>query len=191
MDDNLIKLIDDLSLLSINDKLFKSRQLFLPENIDITSSNKLISSLLLLDEYSSTEPITLYINSNGGEVEGGLLAIYDTITSLKAPIKTLCVGEANSSAAFILASGTKGLRAAFANSKIMIHGVQYSDFSGDQENFKQEIKSLKKLNETLSSILVKHTGQTLSKIKKDLKKEKILSAQEALDYGIIDMIIAK
>lgn len=191
MDDNFIKLIDGMSLLSIDDKLFHYRKLFLPENIDVSSSNKLISSLILLDEISNSEPITLYINSNGGEVEGGLLAIYDTITSLSAPIKTFCVGEANSSAAFILASGTKGMRCAFANSKIMIHGVQYSDFSGDQENFKQEIKSLKKLNETLTAMLVKHTGQPINKIKKDLKKERVLSAKEALDYGIIDTIISK
>ncbi len=186
MDESFVKIIEDISF---NNKLLNYRKLFLPENIDIPTSSKLVSNLIYLNEVSSTEKITLYINSNGGEVEGGLLAIYDAINSIQAPVETFCIGEAHSSAAFILASGTKGLRCAYKHSKIMIHGVQASEFSGDQENFKQEIKAIKKLNNSLFEILSKHTSQPLVKIKKDLKKEKFFSAKEALDYGLIDIVI--
>lgn len=168
--------------------LAEKRHLFLSGEVNYSLANHIISHLILLD-FQSSEEITIIINSEGGNIEGGLLSIYDAFQYIKSPIKTFCIGEAYSAAGFLLAAGSVGKRLAFPHAKIMLHGVQVSDLSGTQEEINRENKSVKDLNKTLSEILCKHTGQSIKKITKDLKKDKYFTAEEALKYGIIDKIV--
>lgn len=168
--------------------LAEKRHLFLTGDVNHSSANHIVSHLLLLD-FQSNEDITIIINSGGGDIEGGLLTIYDAFQYIKSPIKTFCIGEASSAAGFLLSAGTIGKRLAFPHAKIMLHGVQVSDLSGTQEEISRENKSVRDLNKTLCEILAKHTGQSIKKITKELKKDKYFTAEEALKYGIIDKIV--
>jgi ATP-dependent Clp protease protease subunit len=169
--------------------LAEKRHLFLTGEVNYSLANHIISHLLLLDSQSSDAAITIIINSEGGDIEGGLLSIYDAFQYVKSPIQTFCIGEAYSAAGFLLAAGTIGKRFAFPHAKIMLHGVQVSDLSGTQEEINRENRSVKDLNRTLCEILAKHTGQSIKKITKELKKDKYFTAEEALKYGIIDKIV--
>lgn len=170
-------------------KLAKERILFLCEDIGADIATSLTAHLFWLDSLNSDLDITLCINSHGGSVSDGLLTIYDTMQYIKAPIKTICIGEAYSAAAIILASGTKGKRLAYPNSKIMIHTIQVSDIFGSTSDLEKESKMVKKLNQSLMEIIARYTGQSLKKVKRDCKEDLYMDAQEALDYGIIDEII--
>lgn len=168
--------------------LMKKRTLFLGADIDGAMATSLTASLLLLDA-SSQEEITLYINSNGGDISNGLLTIHDAIQYIKSPVKTVCIGEAYSSAAVILASGTKGRRFAFPNSKIMIHNLHVDELSGTQKEIEDETKRCKELNHVLMKLISSHTKQSLKKVKRDCLKDKYFSPEEAIKYGLIDGIV--
>ena len=170
-------------------QLARDRILFLCEDIDVAMSTTLVAHLLWLEKQAPDEEIKIYINSAGGTISNGLMTIYDTLQHIKTPIKTICIGEAYSGAAVILASGTKGKRFAYQNSEIMIHAVQVSNISGSQTEVEKESKRLKLLNQSLMELISKHTGQSLTKIKKDCREDKYFTAKEALDYGLIDGII--
>lgn len=169
-------------------KLAEERILFLSEEIDASVATTLSAHLLWLDSQNKNE-ITLYINSCGGTVNDGLLTIYDTMQHITAPIKTICIGEAFSAAAIILSSGAVGSRCALPHAKIMIHAIQVSDLGGSQDELEKEAKRLKKVNTSLMEIIARHTGQSLTKIKRDCKHDKYMTAAEALEYGLIDVII--
>jgi ATP-dependent Clp protease protease subunit len=169
-------------------KLLSKRILFLGEELTGEIASDIAASLLWLDS-ESNEEIVFYINSPGGDIENGLLPIYDTFQVIKSPVKTITIGKAMSAAAVLLAAGKKGSRFAFPHAQIMIHGVQVGgELFGDADEFKKESKLIDKLNQSLMEILSKHSNQPLRKIKRDCKTDKYLSAQEAVEYGLIDGI---
>ncbi len=171
----------------IYSRLLKERIVFIGETIDDDVANVAIAQLLFLEGEDSKKEIAIYINSPGGMVTAGM-AIYDTIQYIKAPVSTICVGQAASMAALLMAAGTKGRRFALPNSRILIHqpmgGVQ-----GQASDIDIHAKEIVKLREQLNKILSKHTGQTLKKIEKDTDRDYYMSAEEAKVYGIVDEVI--
>lgn len=171
----------------IYSRLLKERIVFIGMPIDDDVANLIIAQLLFLDGEDSGKEISLYINSPGGIVSSGM-AIYDTMQYIKSPVTTICVGQAASMAAVLLAAGTKGKRYALPNSRILIHqpmgGVQ-----GQATDIDIHAKEILKLRERLNKILVKHTGQSLKKIEKDTDRDYYMTSEEAKEYGIIDEII--
>lgn len=174
---------------NIYSRLASERIIFISQEIDGVLATEKSATLLWLDKVDPNKEITIYINSIGGSVTDGLLTIYDTMQVIKAPVKTVCIGEAYSSAAILLASGSQGLRFAFPNARIMIHGIQVDDVSGTQKGIEDELKKVKSLNQSLMEILARHTGQRLNKVKKDCIEDKYFSSKEAIKYGLIDGII--
>lgn len=171
----------------IYSRLLKDRIIFIGTPIDDEVANIVIAQLLFLAAEDINKDINMYINSPGGVVTAGL-AIYDTMQYLKAPISTICIGQAASFGALLLAAGEKGKRFALPNSRIMIHqplgGAQGA--ATDIEIQTQEILRIKKL---LNEILARHTGQPLGKIEKDSDRDFYMSAEEAVKYGIVDEVI--
>jgi ATP-dependent Clp protease protease subunit len=174
---------------SIYSKLSEKRVLCLNGPIDTENAAKLAAYFIYLELESKKKEITLIINSIGGVVDGGLFTIYDAMQSVACPIRTVCIGEAYSAAAVILCSGSPGLRFAYPHSKIMIHSVQQEEMVGNSEEIKREIKVVKSLNQTMMEIIARHTKNKLSKVKRDCRKDKYMSAPEALKYGLIDQIV--
>jgi ATP-dependent Clp protease, protease subunit len=169
-------------------RLLNDRIVFLGTEINDDVANIIIAQLLYLESEDPDKEITLYINSPGGSITAGL-AIYDTMQYVRAPVATLCIGLAASMAAWILAAGSKGLRRALPNSRVMIHqplgGVRGQ--ATDIEIHAQEILFIR---ERMNKILSRHTSQPVDKIKRDTERDKYLSAEDALAYGIIDSVIA-
>ena len=171
----------------IYSRLLKDRILFLGGEVTDDEANLIIAQLLFLEADDPDKDIFLYINSPGGSVSAGL-AIYDTIRYLKCEVVTICVGLAASMGAFLLASGAKGKRKALPNSEIMIHqpsGGAYGQASDVKIHADHIIKTRRKLNE----ILAERTGQPLSVIEEATERDNFLSAEEALEFGLIDEIV--
>ena len=175
--------------ISIYDRLYRERIIFLGRGIDDGLANQIIAIMLYLDSDDPGKPIYLYINSPGGSVTAGL-AIYDTIQHIKSDVVTICVGLAASMGAFLLAGGTKGKRLALPHSRIMIHqplgGIQGRRQATDIEI---EAKEILRIRDQLDRIMAENTGQPLEKIKKDTDRDYFMSAEEAKEYGIIDKVI--
>lgn len=171
----------------IYSRLLKDRIIFLGAPIDDAVANTVIAQLLFLDSEDKKSDIKLYINTPGGSVSAGL-AIYDTMQYVKADVSTICVGLAASMGAIILSGGAKGKRFALPNSEIMIHQVM-GGAEGQAVDIKIRAEHILKVKEKLDKILVKHTTRTLSQIEKDTDRDKYMSAEDALNYGIIDKII--
>lgn len=171
-------------------KLAKNRILFVSEDIGDTMAAELSAMLLYLDNEDHDIPIEMYIHSNGGAVTG-LSNIYDVMQMVNAPIKTVCIGKCYSAAAVILAAGTKGMRYAFKNSSVMIHGVQFGfPIPGhDMTTSKSYLDFIDANNDNIMKMLALHTGHTLEKVKTDCKEDLWLSAEAALKYGLIDHIV--
>ena len=173
----------------IYSRLLKDRIIFLGEPIDDHVANVVVAQLLFLQSQKRDADITFYINSPGGVVSSGL-AIYDTIKHLQCDVATVCIGSAESMGAFLLAAGTKGKRCALPHARVMMHqpsgGVRGQ--ASDMEIQAREILSLK---DELNKIIAECSGQPLEKVEKDSDRDYYMSAQEALDYGIIDKILAK
>jgi ATP-dependent Clp protease protease subunit len=170
----------------IYSRLLKDRIIFLGEPIEDHVANLVIAQLLFLESEDSGKDIGLYINSPGGVVTSGL-AIYDTMQYLKAPISTICIGQAASMASVLLAAGAKGKRFALPNSRIMIHQGS-AGFRGNTPDVEIQVREVMHLTERLTGILAGHTGQTYDKIKKDSERDFYMSAEEAKGYGIIDEV---
>ena len=168
-------------------RLLKDRIIFLYEEIDSEVATRLVALLLYLNSESKTREIKLMINSTGGSTEG-FFAIYDAMHMINAPIRTICVGEACSAAAELLASGTPGRREATPNASIMIHSIQIDELSGSMTTIQRDMDRMKRINSRTIKILSENTGQSIAKITKDCKVDRYMTAQEALDYGIIDKI---
>ncbi len=171
----------------IYSRLLKDRIIFLGSPLDDAVANTVIAQLLFLDSEDKKSDIKLYINSPGGSVSAGL-AIYDTMQYVKADVSTICVGLAASMGAIILAGGAKGKRFSLPNSEIMIHQVM-GGAEGQAIDIKIRAEHILKVKERLDKILVKHTTRTLSQIEKDTDRDKYMSAEDALNYGIIDKIV--
>ncbi len=171
----------------IYSRLLKENIIFLGGPIDDTVANIVIAQLLFLQAEDPKKDITLYVNSPGGHVTAGL-AIIDTMNNIKNDVSTVCVGLAASMGAVILASGAKGKRFALPNSEIMIH-QPHGGAEGQASDIEISAKRILKNRELLNKILAKQTGQTLSKIEKDVDRDFFLDPEDAKKYGLIDKVI--
>jgi len=170
----------------IYSRLLKDRIIFVTDQIEDHMANLIIAQLLFLESEDPERDIYLYVNSPGGVVTSGL-AIYDTMQYLKAPVNTVCIGQAASMAAVLLAAGAKGKRYALPNARIMIHQGS-GGFRGNTPDVIIQVKELETLVDRLSEILAKHTGQSVETIKHDSERDRFMSAQEAKAYGLIDEV---
>ncbi|NPV02487.1 MAG: ATP-dependent Clp endopeptidase proteolytic subunit ClpP [Brevinematales bacterium] len=173
----------------IYSRLLKDRIVFLGSAIDDDVANLVIAQLLFLDAEDPEKDISLYINSPGGVVTSGL-AIYDTIQFLKPDVNTICIGQAASMGAVLLAAGKKGKRFALPNSRIMIHQPS-GGTQGQAADIRIQAEEIMRMKERLNQIMVKHTGQKLATLEKDMDRDYFMSAEEAKTYGLIDDIIEK
>lgn len=171
----------------IYSRLLKDRIIFLGTAIDDHVANLVVAQLLFLEAENPDKDIQLYINSPGGEVTAGL-AIYDTMQYVKCDVTTICIGQAASMGAILLAAGTKGKRFALPHSRIMIH-QPLGGAAGTAKDVEILTKELLRIKHMLNEILSHHTGQPIERIEKDTDRDFFMSAQEALEYGIIDKVI--
>lgn len=171
----------------IYSRLLKDRVIFLGEPIDDAVVNTVIAQLLFLDAENSKEDIRLYINSPGGSVTSAL-ALYDTMHHVKADVSTICIGQAASAAAVLLAAGAKGKRYSLPNSRILIHQVM-GGAEGQQKDIVIAANEITRIKNQLNQILSKHTGQPVKKIETDTDRDFWMNAEEAKKYGIVDKII--
>lgn len=167
--------------------LLRNRILFISREIDNVVANEIIESLLLLEAENSEADINLYINSPGGGVQA-CLAIYDAMQHIKPDIATICIGEACSGGALLLAAGTKGKRYCFPNSRVMIHQL-LGGIGGEVAEIKIQVKECARLKNLLNEILSKHTGQPLQNILQDTERDFFMSPEEAKAYGLIDEVL--
>jgi ATP-dependent Clp protease protease subunit len=171
----------------IYSRLLKERIIFLGDEINEYSANIVVAQMLFLESDDSEKDIHLYINSPGGIVSAGL-AIYDTMQYIKSHVSTICIGQAASMAAILLAAGRKGKRFALPHSRIMIH-QPLGGARGQASDIEIHAREILRLREELNEILSAHTGQDKGKIKIDTERDNFMSATEALNYGIIDKVI--
>ena len=171
----------------IYSRLLKERIIFLGSPVNDDVSNVIIAQLLFLEAEDPDKDITFYINSPGGVVSSGL-AIYDTMQFVKCDIATLCMGQAASMGALLLAAGTEGKRYALPNSRIMIHQPM-GGFQGQASDIEIQAKEILRMKDTLNQILVKHSGKKINQIQKDTDRDFFMTGEEAKEYGIIDHVI--
>ena len=169
-------------------RLLKEHIIFLGTPIDDVIANLVCAQLLFLESENPDKDINLYINSPGGEITA-LFAIYDTLKFIKNEITTICFGQAASAAAVLLAAGTKGKRFALPHSRIMIH-QPYSGAGGQASDIEIQAREIMRMRDMLEEMLAEHTGQPKERISKDTDRDYILSAAEAVEYGIIDEVIS-
>jgi len=170
-------------------RLLKDRIIFLGSAIDDNVANLIIAQLLFLDAEDPEKDINLYINSPGGLVTAGL-AVYDTLQYTKAPVSTICIGQAASMGALLLAAGTAGKRFALPNARVMIHQPM-GGFQGQATDIDIHAREILKVRERLNEILVKHTDQPIEKIRLDTERDYFLSGAEAKVYRLVDEVIEK
>jgi ATP-dependent Clp protease protease subunit len=173
----------------IYSRMLKDRIIFLGREIDANYANVLVAQLLFLESEDPDKDIYIYINSPGGVVTDGL-AIYDTMKYIKPDVSTICVGQAASMAAVILAAGTEKKRFALPNSRIMIH-QPLGGAQGQATDVEIQTKEMLRIKKLLNDILSNHTGQPLKTINKDTDRDKFMTAEQAQKYGIIDEVIVK
>lgn len=168
-------------------RLLRERIIFLGDEIDDDMANSVVAQLLLLDSENPEKDIMMYINSPGGVITAGM-AIYDTMNLIKADVSTICIGEAASMGAFLLSAGTKGKRMALPSARIMIH-QPLGGAKGQATDIEIEAKEIMRMKNMLNEMLSHHSGQPITKIKEDTERDYYLSAQEAVDYGLIDKVV--
>ena len=173
----------------IYSRLLKDRIIFLGGGIDDHVANLVIAQMLFLESEDSEKDIHLYINSPGGIVTAGL-AIYDTMQYLKAPVSTICVGQAASMGALLLSSGTSGKRYALPHSRIMIH-QPLGGFQGQATDISIHAQEILRLKETLNSIMAEHTGQPISQLSSDTERDFFMGSEATKEYDIIDDIVSR
>src|SRR3989339_1164569 len=170
----------------IYSRLLKDRIIFLGTAIDDMVANAIIAQLLFLENQSPEKDIKIYINSPGGSVTAGM-AIYDTMQYIKSDVSTICIGIAASMGSLLLAAGAKGKRFCLPNSEVMIHQVM-GGTEGQASDIKIHAERILRLKEKLNSLLAKHTGQDMQTVEKDSDRDKFMSAEEAVIYGLIDKV---
>ncbi|QDD12129.1 ATP-dependent Clp endopeptidase proteolytic subunit ClpP [Candidatus Methylopumilus rimovensis] len=173
----------------IYSRLLRERVIFLVGPVDDMTANVIVAQLLFLEADNPDKDISLYINSPGGSVTAGM-AIYDTMQFIKPHVSTLCIGQAASMGALLLAAGEKGKRFCLPNSRVMIH-QPLGGFQGQASDIEIHAKEILFLKEKLNQILANHTGQTLKKIASDTDRDNFLSAEQSVDYGMADQVISK
>ena len=170
-------------------RLLKDRIVFLGSQINDQVANTIIAQLLFLESEDPEKEIMLYINSSGGSVTAGM-AIYDTMQYVRCQVSTICIGQAASMAAVLLASGESGRRLSLPNSRVLIH-QPLGGVSGQATDIDIQAREILKMREQLNDILVKHTGQDYDRIRTDSDRDYFMGAYEAKEYGIIDEVITK
>jgi ATP-dependent Clp protease protease subunit len=173
----------------IYSRLLKERVIFCVGQVEDHMANLIVAQLLFLESENPDKDISLYINSPGGSVTAGL-AIYDTMQFIKPNVSTMCIGQAASMGAVLLAAGEKGKRFALPNSRVMIH-QPLGGFQGQASDFEIHAKEILLIREKLNKILADHTGQDLETLKHDTDRDNFMSAQDSVTYGLIDEVIGK
>jgi ATP-dependent Clp protease protease subunit len=173
----------------IYSRLLKDNIIFLGTAIDDNVANAIVAQMLFLESEDPDKDIQIYINSPGGSVTAGL-AIYDTMQFVKNDIVTYCIGQCASMGAHLLAAGTKGKRFALPNARIMIHQPS-GGAQGQATEIEITFKEIQRLKENLAATFAKHTGQPLKKVIKDMDRDFFMSAEEALEYGIVDKVLSE
>ncbi len=170
-------------------RLLKDRIVFLGTPINDDIANVVIAQLLFLESEEPEKDIMIYINSPGGHVSAGL-AIYDTMQYVRCDVATICMGQASSMGAFLLAAGTKGKRYGLPHARVMIH-QPLAGFQGQATEIEIHARELLKTRETLNALLAKHTGQPIAKIQEDTERDYFMSSEQAKAYGLIDEVITQ
>jgi ATP-dependent Clp protease, protease subunit len=168
-------------------KLFEERIIFLGVQIDDASANDVMAQLLTLEAMDPDRDIIIYINSPGGSFTA-MTAIYDTMRFVKPDVQTVCLGQAASAAAVILGSGTKGKRFALRNSRILIH-QPYTEGGGQASDVEIQAREILRMRRLLEEMIAKHTGRTPEQVNSDIERDKILTAEEAVAYGLVDQVL--
>lgn len=168
-------------------RLLRERIIFLGTEIDDDVANSIVAQLLLLDSENPEKDIMLYINSPGGVITAGM-AIYDTMQHIRADVNTICIGEAASMGSFLLSSGAKGKRMSLPNSRIMIH-QPLGGAKGQATDIEIEAKEILRMKKELNTILSLNTGKPYAQIQKDTERDYYMSADQAVEYGLIDKVI--
>jgi ATP-dependent Clp protease protease subunit len=171
----------------IYSRLLKERVIFLSGPIDDNISNLVVAQLLFLESENPEKDISIYINSPGGSISAGL-AIYDTMQFISSSVSTLCIGQAASMGALLLAGGDKGKRYVLPNSRVMIH-QPLGGFQGQASDFEIHAKEILHMKKIVNEILAKHTGHSVKKIEKDTDRDNFLDADAAIKYGIVDKLL--
>ena len=171
-------------------RLLKDNVIFLGQPVDDTVSNIIIAQLLFLEAENPEKDISIYINSPGGSITAGL-AIYDTMQYVKPDIQTICIGQAASMAAVLLAAGKKGKRYVLPNSRVLIHQPLMHGLGGQASEIDIHAKDIMRMKARMNQILANHTGQPVEKVDRDTDRDYILQAAEAVEYGLVDQVIAK
>jgi ATP-dependent Clp protease protease subunit len=169
-------------------KLFEERIVFLGQAIDDTVANDVMAQILTLESMDPDRDIIMYINSPGGSFTA-LTAIYDTMQFVRPDVMTICLGQAASAAAVLLAGGTKGKRYALEHSRILIH-QPYSEGGGQGSDIEIQANEIQRMRTLLEQLLANHSNKSVEEIGKDIERDKILTSQEAVEYGLIDQILA-
>ena len=175
--------------MDIYSRLLRDRIIFLGSSISDEVANSIVAQLLFLQSEDARADVHMYLNSPGGSVTAGL-AIYDTMQFITNDVATYCVGQCASMGAVLMCAGTRGKRKALPNARIMIH-QPLAGMEGTAEEIMIHAKEFGKVKERLNRILIKHTGHPLAKIEKDTDRDRFMSAEEAMEYGLIDQVIEK
>jgi ATP-dependent Clp protease, protease subunit len=173
----------------IYSRLLRERIVFLGDPIDDALANTIVAQLLFLDSVEPGKDIALYVNSPGGS-STALFAIYDTMQFLKSDVATYCLGQAASAAAVILASGAAGKRFALPNSRILLH-QPHGGIEGQSADLEIHAKEIVRQRRRVEELLAEHTGQTIERLRRDTDRDFILGPQEAVEYGIVDRVVAR
>ena len=174
----------------IYSRLLKDNIIFLGRPVDDDVASLIIAQMLFLEAENPEKDIALYINSPGGSVSAGM-AIYDTMQYIKPDVATYCVGQAASMAAVLLASGTRGKRTVLPNSRVLIHQPWLSGLQGQQSDIEIHARDMFMMRDRLDEILAFHTGKSKEEVHRDTERDRILGAQEAVEYGIVDRVMSR
>jgi ATP-dependent Clp protease protease subunit len=169
-------------------KLFEERIIFLGVQVDDASANDVMAQLLTLESMDPDRDIVIYINSPGGSITA-LTAIYDTMQFVRPDIQTVCMGQAASAAAVLLAAGTPGKRLALPNSRVLIHQPSIEGGYGQVSDLEIQAREVLRMRGLLEEMVSKHTGKAIDQVRLDIERDKILSAEEAVEYGFVDQVI--
>ncbi len=169
-------------------RLFDDRIIFMGVQVDDTSSDDIMAQLLVLESQDPNRDVIIYINSPGGSMTA-MTAIYDTMQYIKPDVQTVCLGQAASAAAVLLAAGTKGKRLILPNARVLIHQPAMEQDFGKATEIEIQAKEMLRMRTWLEETLAKHTGQDVDKIRKDIEVDTILTAQQAKDYGMVDEVL--
>ena len=169
-------------------KLFEERIIYLGTPISDDVANAVIAQLLCLQSMNPDQDISIYINSPGGSFTA-LTAIYDTIQFIKPDVQTVCMGQAASAAAVLLASGTQGKRMALPNSRILIHQPYTEGTFGQTSDIEIQANEILRMRELLEKMIADHSGKSIEEVSRDIERDKILTAQQAVEYGIVDQVL--